>query len=112
MLLNGGELDGVRLLAPSTVALLTADQIGDIYGAPGRGFSLGFEVLTDPALAGQFGNRGRYGWGGAYGTTYWVDPETQLTAVFMIQLLPSGGLDLADRFRAMVYGAMVGGSGR
>jgi CubicO group peptidase (beta-lactamase class C family) len=50
---------------------------------------------------------GRFGWGGAYATNYWVDPGQDLVAVFMIQLMPSGGLDLADKFRTLVYQAIV-----
>jgi len=110
MLLNGGTLDGARILAPATVALMTADQIGNLYGSGGgaSGFGLGFEVLLEPGRAAQYGTRGRFGWGGAYATNYWVDPGEDLVAVFMVQLLPSGGLDLADRFRTLVYQAIVG----
>ena len=108
MLLDGGTLDGVRILAPATVALMTADHIGALYGSGASGFGLGFEVLLDPGRAAQYGTRGRFGWGGAYATNYWVDPGEDLVAVFMVQLLPSGGLDLADRFRTLVYQAIVG----
>ena len=107
MLLNAGELDGARILSPRTVALMTADQIDSVYGTRGMGFGLGFEILEDPGLAGRFGAPGAYGWGGAYGSNYWVDPAEGLVAVFMIQLMPRGDLDLADRFHAMVYGAMT-----
>jgi CubicO group peptidase (beta-lactamase class C family) len=108
MLLNGGTLDGARLLAPATVALMTRNQIGTIYDRTGAsGFGLGFEVLLDPGLAGQYGSAGRFGWGGAYATNYWVDPGEDLVAVLMLQLLPSGGLDIGDRFRTLVYQAIV-----
>jgi CubicO group peptidase (beta-lactamase class C family) len=107
MLANGGELDGVRLLSPHTVGLMTADHLGAVYDRPGLGFGLGFEVLTDPGLAGRFGVRGSYGWGGAYSTTYWVDPAERLVALIMTQTMPSGGLDAADRFRALVYAALT-----
>jgi CubicO group peptidase (beta-lactamase class C family) len=109
MLLNGGTLDGMRILAPATVALMTRNQIGTIYDRSGAsGFGLGFEVLLDPGLAGQYGSVGRYSWGGAYATNYWVDPAEDLVAVQMLQLLPSGGLDIGDRFRTLVYQAIVG----
>jgi CubicO group peptidase (beta-lactamase class C family) len=111
MLRNGGVLDGVRVLGPRTVALMTADHVDSLYSGSGMGLGLGFEVLEDPGLAGQFGAPGRFGWGGAYATNYWVDPAEGLVAVFMIQLLPSGGLDLADRFRALVYQAIVATEG-
>ncbi len=108
MLLNGGVLDGVRILAPATVALMTHDQLGAVYDRTRTlGFGLGFEVLLDPGLAGQYGSAGRFGWGGAYATNYWVDPAEDLVAVLMLQLLPSGGLDVGDRFRTLVYQAIV-----
>lgn len=108
MLLNGGTLDGARILAPATVALMTRNHVGTVYNASGAtGFGLGFEVLLDPGRAAQYGSVGRFGWGGAYATTYWVDPGQDLVAVFMIQLMPSGGLDLADKFRTLVYQAIV-----
>jgi CubicO group peptidase (beta-lactamase class C family) len=108
MLLNGGSLDGARILAPGTVALMTRNHVGTLYNSTGAtGFGLGFEVLLDPGGAGQYGSVGRFGWGGAYGSNYWVDPGQDLVAVFMIQLMPSGGLDLADKFRTLVYQAIV-----
>ena len=107
MLLEGGALDGARVLGPRTVALMTADQLGALYGSVGYGFGLGFQVLVDPGRAGQYGSPGLYGWGGAYATSYWVDPQEDLVGVFMVQLLPNPGLDLADRFRALVYQAIL-----
>ena len=107
MLLNGGELDGARILSPTTVTQMTADQVDTLYDARGLGFGLGFEILEDPGLAGQFGSVGRYGWGGAYATNYWVDPADGVVVVLMQQLLPARGLDLADKFRTMVYAALT-----
>lgn len=105
MLRNGGELNGVRLLSPHSVALMTDDHLGPGYPAPGQGFGLGFQVLIDPALAGRYGRRGVYGWGGAYATTYWVDPMERLVVLVMTQTLPSRHVD-ADVFRALVYSAI------
>jgi len=107
MLLNGGELDGARILAPATVALMTADQVDTLYHAEGMGFGLGFEILENPGLAGQLGTKGRYGWGGAYSTNYWVDPGDDLVVVLMYQALPRRGLDVTDKFRTMVYAALT-----
>ncbi|MEZ4413192.1 MAG: serine hydrolase domain-containing protein [Gemmatimonadales bacterium] len=107
MLLNGGELDGARILSPATVSLMTADQVDSLYSSRGVGFGLGFEILEDPGLAGQYGSAGRFGWGGAYATNYWVDPTDSLVVVLMQQLLPARGLDLADKFRTMVYTALT-----
>jgi CubicO group peptidase (beta-lactamase class C family) len=107
MLDNGGALDGARILAPSTVRLMTSDQIDTVFHARGLGFGLGFEILTDPGAAGEYGGVGRYGWGGAYGSTYWVDPSADLVAVYMMQLMPARNMDLGGRFRALVYQALT-----
>jgi CubicO group peptidase (beta-lactamase class C family) len=107
MLLDGGALDGARILSPASVALMTADQVDTLYHAEGMGFGLGFEILENPGLAGQFGSRGRYGWGGAYSTNYWVDPAEDLVVVLMLQALPRRGLDVTDKFRTMVYAALT-----
>ena len=109
MLANGGTLGTVRILSPASVALMTRDQVGELYGRPGLGFGLGFEVVTDPGRAGRLGEAGQYGWGGAYHTMYWVDPATGLVAVLMAQLLPASGSVLHDRFRTLVYQAIVDG---
>lgn len=107
MLLNGGELEGRRLLSPKTVELMTVNHVGDLYRNGDLGFGLGFEVVTDLGRAGRLGTVGAYGWGGAYYTLYWVDPVEDLVAVFMAQLLPSGGLDLQGKFRTLVYQALT-----
>ena len=106
MLANGGELGGVRILGPRTVELMTSDHADTLFSRNGMGFGLGFEILENPGRAGQYGNPGRFGWGGAYTTNYWVDPRDDLVVVFMTQLLPNPSLDLPDRLRAMVYQAV------
>lgn len=108
MLLNGGELDGVRLLSPKTVELMTRNHIGDLYPAPGRGFGLGFETVDDLGRSGRYGSEGEFSWGSAYFSRYWVDPQEQLVVVFLAQLLPSGGLDLQEKVRVLVNQAIVG----
>jgi len=112
-LLNGGEIDGVRLLSPKTVELMTVNHVGtrlaEAWGdRQGLGFGLGFDVLEDLGKAGQYGSVGAFGWGGAYHTTYWVDPKEKLVALLMTQLLPAGNSDLHARFRALVYQSIVG----
>jgi CubicO group peptidase (beta-lactamase class C family) len=108
MLLNGGELDGVRLLSPKTIELMTTNHIGNLYTSPGRGFGLGFETVDDLGLSGRYGSAGEFSWGSAYFSRYWVDPKEKLVAVFMTQLLPSGGLDLQEKLRVLVNQAIVG----
>ena len=108
MLLNGGELDGVRLLGPKTIELATSNHVGTLFNDGRTGFGLGFEVTEHVGRDGRPGSVGAFGWGGAYYTTFWVDPQEKLVAVLMAQLLPSGGLDLQAKFRALVYQAIVG----
>ncbi|HEX6535795.1 MAG TPA: serine hydrolase domain-containing protein [Gemmatimonadaceae bacterium] len=106
MLLNGGTLDGVRILAPSTVALMTTDQIGTLFTRPGMGFGLGFESVAHPGAGGRVEPLGTFGWGGAYGSTYEVDPTEGLVIAFMIQQLPNQST-LPARVPMLVYQALV-----
>jgi CubicO group peptidase (beta-lactamase class C family) len=108
MLLNGGELDGARLLSPTTVTLATSDHIGTLFNEGRTGFGLGFEIVKDLGRYGRPGSVGQFGWGGAYYTEYWADPQEQLVAVLMTQLLPAEDLDLREKFRVLVYQAIVG----
>jgi CubicO group peptidase (beta-lactamase class C family) len=107
MLLNGGELDGVRLLSPTTVALATVNHVGELF-RPTSGFGLGFEIVEDLGKWQRPGSVGAFGWGGAYHTTYWVDPAQELVVVMMTQLLPAEGSTLQDTLRSLVYASIVG----
>jgi CubicO group peptidase (beta-lactamase class C family) len=92
MLLNGGELDGVRLLGTKTVQAMTTSHTEDIPGAeggPGSGFGLGFRVVTDLGNSQLIGSKGMYGWGGIYGTSFWIDPQEKLVAIMMVQKYPA-----------------------
>lgn len=108
MLLNGGELDGTRLLGPKTVELMTQNHLPEgVAFRSGEGFGLGFSVVLDAGLRGVPGSAGEYGWGGAYHSTYWVDPAEELVVVYMTQLLPAGDIDDSGKLRALVYQAIV-----
>ncbi len=107
MLLNGGELDGKRLLSRKSVELMTVDHLNGVPYQEGRGFGLGFEVVKDLGARGKPGSVGEYGWGGAYHSTYWVDPKEQLVVVYFTQLIPARGLDDHDKLRALIYQAIV-----
>lgn len=102
---NGGILDGNRILAPRTVKLMTTNQAGTIYSTSGLGFGFGFET-TDRYGAKGMESVGSFGWGGAYGTTYRVDPEARLVMVLMIQLIPNS-TDIGAKFPTMIYQALV-----
>lgn len=108
MLQNGGELGGSRLLSPKSVELMTADHAGQLYSGGKTGFGLGFWVTKSLGVSGLPGSVGSFGWGGAYFTSYWVDPVEKLVAVFMIQVLPvpAGLGDLQNKFRTLVYQAI------
>ena len=107
MLLNKGTLNGTRILAPSTVELMTVSHTGKIDFRPGQGFGLGFSVVEDLGDRGVPGSVGEYGWGGAYGSTYWVDPKEDLVVVYMKQLIPTNNLDDHNKLRALIYQAIV-----
>ena len=107
MLLNGGQLEGAQVLSPSSVNLMTQNHTADLYGAPGMGFGLGFSVRLDVGAAGVPGSEGGYGWGGAYHSTYWVDPVEDLITLYFTQVIPANGLDDHERVRALVYSSIT-----
>jgi CubicO group peptidase (beta-lactamase class C family) len=111
MLLGNGRLGSTRLLGRKTVELMTSDHLGTITGpadllTPGHGFGLGFAVRTQPGMAPFPGSVGNYYWGGAAGTTFWVDPAERLYAVLMIQA-PVQREHYRLLFRDMVYAAVA-----
>lgn len=108
MIRNGGALDGVRILSPRSVDLMTTNQVGTLHAANGLGFGLGFEV-TERYGASGMDSVGSFGWGGAYGSTYRVDPQTRMVLVMMIQMLPNT-TGIAERFNALVYQALAEGT--
>ncbi len=108
MLVNGGELEGARLLSPKTVELMTANHVGSLYNDGTMGFGLGFEVIEHLGRTGRYGSVGAYGWGSAYFQRFFVDPQEKLVAVFYAQLIPAGGLDIQEKWRDLVYQAIVG----
>jgi CubicO group peptidase (beta-lactamase class C family) len=106
MLLNGGILEGARVLGPKTVALMTTNQTDTLYGARGMGFGLGFEVVERAGAGGRVESAGTFGWGGAYGSSYAVDPRERLVFVLLTQQIPNAPR-LPDRVRMLVYQALV-----
>ncbi len=113
MMLNGGELDGVRLLSPKTVELMTSNHVetsverGDLYlPGPGYGFGLGYAVRLDPGISSMAGSQGNYRWGGWAGTGIWIDPQEEMIAIYMMQDVASSAY-LRDRFKNLVYQAIV-----
>jgi len=107
MLLNGGEFNGRRLLSPKTVELMTSDHLNGIPFQTGNGMGLGFSVLKDLGARGTLGSVGEFGWGGAYHSTYWVDPQERLVVVYLTQILNPGALDDFSKLRTGIYQAIV-----
>lgn len=107
MTLNGGEFNGNRILSPKTIELMTVDHLADIPYQSGIGFGLGFSVLEDLGARGSMGTVGEYGWGGAYHSTYWVDPEEELVVLYMTQIIPATGLDDYSKLRSGIYQAII-----
>jgi len=111
MLLNGGELEGVRILSPKTVDLMSSNLLGDIpavnnvNGRIGYGFGLTFAVNLGIDKTATIGSKGEYNWGGAAGTAFWVDPKEDMIGVFMVQVLPMR--TVKDQFKQLAYQAIV-----
>jgi CubicO group peptidase (beta-lactamase class C family) len=104
MIRLGGALDGVRILSPRTVELMTTNQIGMLHSDSGLGFGLGFET-TDRYGANGLDGVGAFGWGGAYGSNYRVDPKSHLVLVMMINQMPNAST-VGSRFPTLVYQAL------
>jgi len=120
MLLNGGELDGVRILAPGTVRLLSSNHLADDIRAKaqesysehtGMGFGVDVAVVLDSAKAGTLRSEGSYDWGGAAGTWFWIDPRNDLIFIGMIQVMNRWKdpqlMDIDTDTSSLVYGALV-----
>jgi CubicO group peptidase (beta-lactamase class C family) len=109
MLLNGGELDGHRLLSPLTVQLMRSNVLPATARtmSPGTGFGLDFAVVEDPVAAGGYGGEGTFYWGGYAGTWFWIDPVYKLIEVGMIQHRGDGMPDVRALSRSLTYQAIV-----
>jgi CubicO group peptidase (beta-lactamase class C family) len=122
LLRRRGELDGVRLLAPETVDLMTSNHLPggadlravgskpahDEAGNDGVGFGLGVSVVTDPSRTLAPAGLGTFGWSGVATTTFWVDPTRDLTVQFMTQLRPKRSLALFPDLKRLVHEAVTG----
>jgi len=119
MLLNGGQLDGVRILGPRTLQLMSLNHlpggqdlatVGQLTGETSRegiGFGLGFAMLLDPAVAQIIGTPGEYYWGGAASTAFFVNPSEELIMLFLTQLRPSSTYPIRRELRSTIYSAIT-----
>jgi CubicO group peptidase (beta-lactamase class C family) len=120
MLENGGELDGVRIVSPTTIDLMTMNHLpnnadvtsfgrtlGEEVFYDGLGFGLGFSVVVDQARTRTACPEGTYGWGGMASTAFWVDPVEEISAMFYTQLLPSTTHPIRPYLRSLVYQSII-----
>ena len=120
MLLNGGELDGARLLGPKTIELMTMNHLPDgddlsecALGSfsetanDGIGFGLGFAVLQDLPRTQNVGSIGEYYWGGAASTIFWIDPVEDMIVIFLTQFMPSGTFNFRGQIKQILYPGLV-----
>jgi len=115
MLARRGELDGVRLLQPATVALMTRNHVPSplcpivIWGyvSEGEGYGLGVGVSVEPPAPFMPGPAGTYGWGGSWGTRFWVDPVKELSGIFMVQYQPFAFVSVGEEFWSLVLQAVT-----
>jgi CubicO group peptidase (beta-lactamase class C family) len=110
MLVNGGELDGVRILSPETVELMGTDMLGDlpVFGGPmlqGYGFGLTVAVNRGPAKTATVGSAGEFYWEGGSGSLFFVDPKEQLITVYMMQ--KRNGVAVSRQYKRMLYAALI-----
>ena len=117
MMQRGGELDGSRILSPTTVSLMTSDHLGSkvvaspspgelLMGVPGYTFGLGFMVRQGPGIAGVPGSEGEYMWAGAAGTFFWIDPKQNLAVVMMMQSPGPSRPGYRRMIKQLVYAAI------
>ena len=110
MMLNGGELEGTRILSRKTVELMTANHTGDKgiwLAGPGYGFGLGYAIVTDLGPAGTPRSKGSFYWSGVYGTIFWVDPSEEIIGILLQQLRPYVHLNVRPDMASMTYQAVI-----
>jgi CubicO group peptidase (beta-lactamase class C family) len=120
MLVNGGELDGVRILGRKTIELMTCNHLPNdedltrwALGSfsetanEGYGFGLGLSINLGPGRTATIGSKGEYAWGGAASTIFWVDPTEELVVILMTQFMPSATFNFRGQLKTLVYPAIV-----
>lgn len=106
MLLNDGVYNGKRLLSRNSVRIMTMNQIGDVAYRGDDKFGLGFQVVTEKSSGRTQAQAGTYSWGGAFATSYWVDPKEKMVMLFYRQLQGTTHGDMVEKFRALTYQAI------
>lgn len=106
MLLNNGEYNGKRILSRNSVRMMTTNQVGEVPISNEDKFGLGFQIVTDKSSGRTPAQAGTFGWGGAFGTSYWVDPKEKMVLLIYRQMQARTHNEVIEKFRAMAYGAM------
>lgn len=106
MLLNNGEYNGKRILGKNTVRMMITNQIDDVNYANGNKFGLGFQLVTEKSSGQTPAQVGTFNWGGAFATSYWVDPKEKIVMLFYRQLQARSRNDVVEKFRALTYQAI------
>jgi CubicO group peptidase (beta-lactamase class C family) len=106
MMLNGGSYNGKRIISQNSVDMMTQNQIGNVDRGPNEKFGLGFGILTETG-SGRVGlSTGTYSWGGAFSSSYWIDPKEKIVAQFFLNQYPTSHGDIHDKFKVLVYSAI------
>lgn len=106
MLLNGGTYNGVPILSPAAIRLMTTNQIGDLKLWSPHKFGLGFEVVTEESKWATPAQPGSFSWGGMFSSSYWIDPKEKIVAQLFINLYPNSHSDIQNKFKTLVYAAL------
>ena len=105
MLLNGGEYNGKRILSPTSIRMMTTNQIGNVNFGDDN-FGLGFGIFTDKSAAKSPPSVGTFYWGGFFSSSYWIDPKEKIIAQLFLQQYPNSHGEIHEKFKAVVYGAL------
>ncbi len=106
MLLNGGSYNGKQLLSPVSVHMMTSNQIGQLTVSNGDKFGLGFEIVPEANNGRTPVSVGTFSWGGAFSSSYWIDPKEKIVAQLFINQMPMSHGDIHEKFKALVYQAL------
>jgi len=106
MMLNGGKYNGVHILSPRTVEMMTSGQLSFLYNGSDN-FGLGFGITSQRTAAREVRNEGSFSWGGFFGTTYWADPKAHLVCLFMTQQAPNSHSEMERKVEQVIYQSFV-----
>jgi CubicO group peptidase (beta-lactamase class C family) len=106
MMLNRGRYNGVQILSPRTIELMTSGQLEFLFNGMDN-FGLGFEITSEKSAAREPRSAGSFSWGGFFGTTYWADPKERMVCLIMTQQTPNSHGDIAKKFEQAVYQSLL-----